>query len=125
MGVGMVHFHQHLVTRFERALGKGRLDVEHGERLLASRGGAGRGVGAARAGTALLPVRAAVLAIDAEIIAHPRLIGRPVALPELPAWPLPDRVTADFGFDLAFAHPGVIIPRSVVGPDMVETEPEV
>src|SRR5579862_782323 len=46
MGVGMVHFNQHLVTRFERRLGKGRVHVEHRERLLAGRRNARRGVGA-------------------------------------------------------------------------------
>src|SRR5579872_3768429 len=74
---------------------------------------------------ALLPRLAAILAVDAKMIAHPRFIGRAVALAELPARPLPDRVATDFGFDLGFAHPGVVIPRGVVGADMVEAEPVV
>src|SRR5579862_760091 len=55
MGVGMVHFYQHLVTCLEACLGEGRVDVEHRERLLASRSDTRRSISAGRTGTALPP----------------------------------------------------------------------
>jgi len=46
MGVGMVQFNEHLITCLEADLGERRIEVEHGKRLFARRGDAGRGIGA-------------------------------------------------------------------------------
>jgi len=46
-----------------------------------------------------------------------------MARPEPPARALPNRVVADFGFDLAVAHSGIVIPGGIVGAHMLEAEP--
>src|SRR5205823_503484 len=105
-----------------------RLDIEHRERLVAGRCGPG---GSFRS----MPVRPAIAAppalvmrlavVEAERIADPFAVCRAVALAELPARPLPNRVVADLGLDLRLAHPGIVIPGGVVGADMLEAEPVV
>src|SRR4029077_4241830 len=57
MGVGVVFLDQHLVARLETELGKGRLEIEYRERLLARRGGVRRRAGMPAVGA----VRAIVL----------------------------------------------------------------
>ena len=48
-----------------------------------------------------------------------------MALAELPARALPDRVAADFGLDLGVVHPGIVVPGRIVGAHMLEAEPVV
>src|ERR1700733_280320 len=112
MGVGMVQFDQHLISSLEARLGKWRVDVEDGERLLARRGDARDRIGAVA--SLLLAALRALAVVEAERVGDTRFVGRAMALAKLPARPLPHRVAADFGLDLAFAHPGIVIPGGVV-----------
>ena len=59
--------------------------------------------------------------VKAERIADLR--ARAVALAKLPARPLPHRVAPDLRLDFRFAHPGIIVPRDVIGTHMFEAEP--
>src|SRR5207249_11229321 len=109
MSIGVVLLDEDLIPRFEPHHGNRRLDVEHRERLVAGRCGPG---GSFRP----MPVRPAIAAppalvmrlavVEAERIADPFAVCRAVALAELPARPLPNRVVADLGLDLRLAHPG-------------------
>src|SRR5437867_11723354 len=118
MGVRVVLLDQHLIARLEAHRGERRFEIEHGDGLLARRGGPRRGLARPTIAARLAAVVLVAL-IEAERIANPRA----VALAELPARPLPHCVAADLGLDLNFAHPGVVIPGDVVGPHMFETEP--
>src|SRR5438874_8059747 len=128
MSIGVVLLDEDLIPRFEPHHGKRRLDVEHGERLVAGRRSPRGGFGA-------MPVRAAIAAppalvmrlavIEAERIADPLAVSRAVTLAELPSRALPHRVVADLGLDLRLAHPGIVVPGGVVGADMLEAEPVV
>src|SRR4051794_40375814 len=123
MRVRVVLLDEDLVPCLEPHRGKWRINIENGQRLLTRRHGA-------RLGVPVVPVMAVVGAavrtvlatgIEPERVAYPRSRAMPFAEP--PTRPLPDRVPPDLGFDLALAHAGVIIPRHIVGPDMLETEP--
>src|SRR5262249_21194595 len=62
--------------------------------------------------------------IDAERVVNARPERR-MPLAQFPGRPLPNRIAADFCLDLRLAHAGVIIPRSVVGPDLLQKEQKV
>src|SRR5215831_2171455 len=59
----------------------------------------------------------------AEIVANSRGITGAMADTQPPARALPNRVMADVGFNLGIAHPRVVIPRGVVGANVLETKP--
>src|SRR5437868_5904862 len=108
MGIGMVELDQRLVARLEAHRSERRLDLEHVKGLFASRQSALRRL--ARAPATLPaggPGPPQTLGEHAEIVADASGITRAVPVSQPPAWTLPDRIIADFGLDLAVAHPGI------------------
>src|SRR6516164_1429511 len=124
MRIGVVQLDQRFVTRLEANRGERRLDLEHGESRFACRqrplDSLPRAVVISPTATARTPRAAGE---HVEIIADSRGITGAVAISEAPARALPDRVMADLSFNLAVAHPGIIIPGGIVGANVREAEP--
>src|SRR5882762_796076 len=128
MRVRVVLLDEDLVPRLEVHRGKGRLEVEDGERLIARRGRARRRFRLMTIRPPIAPLPGAILramAIKAERVAHPGAIARGVALAELPSRALPHGVVPDLRLDLGLAHPGIVVPGAVVGADVFQAEPVV
>src|ERR1700757_3916991 len=106
MGVGMMQLDERLVARFEAYWGKGRLDFEHGEGLVARRKHPLHRFATA---PAALPAGLRVAGEHAEMVTYPLRITGAVAVTQPPARALPDCVVADLSLDLDIAHSGVVI----------------
>src|SRR5579884_221780 len=120
----MMLFDERMVARLDLHLRQRRLQREHGQRLLARRQHALGGI-VRPAAAPLLAGAVAAAGVEAERVAHLRRKAGTVAHPELPTRPLPYRVAADFSFDLAVAHAGVVVPGGIVGAHVFEAEPVV
>src|SRR5215472_12889849 len=124
MRVGMMQFDEGLVPRLKTNLSKGRLDFEDAESLLTCGQCATLGVG--RAGSVSPPPIARSPGAPGEhpeIVANSLGIAGTVTISQAPARALPDRVAPDLGLDFAIAHAGIVVPRRIVGADMIEAEP--
>jgi len=88
------------------------------------RTGATTAARAVLSGIARTPAIGLAVRIDMERVMDARAERR-VTLSQFPGRPLPYRIAPNFRLDLGFAHAGVIIPRRVVGADMLEAKPEV
>src|SRR6185437_10447820 len=118
MRVRVMRLDELLVAGLEADEREGRFDAEDLQRrLLGGERACLRGVRPRR--------RLAALAEEAEAVMEMRPAHRAVAAAEGPARPLPGGIVADLGLDLRLAHPGIVVPRRVVGADMVEAEPEI
>src|SRR4029077_11449611 len=121
MGIGMVELDQRLVACLEAHRGERRLDLEHGKSLFASGQSALRRLACASAiPPAGIMGPARTTGEHTEIVADAGGITGAVAGSQFPARALPDGVLANFSLNLAIAHPGIVIPRGVVGADMVK-----
>src|SRR5262249_50768370 len=60
-----------------------------------------------------------------EIVTNSLGIAGTVTIPQAPARALPNRIAPDLGLDLAIAHAGIVVPRRIVGADVIEAEPVV
>src|SRR6516225_7440685 len=124
MRIGVVELHQRFVARLEAHRGERRLDLEHGEGLFACRQ---RPLSSLPFTIVISPTtvprtrRAAGEYV--EIIADSGCITGARAISETPARTLPDRIMADLGFNLAVAHPGIIVPGGIVRANVLEAEP--
>ncbi len=123
MRVRVVLLDEDFIPCLEPQRGKGRFEIENSKRLLPRRDGARmRFTGAPAAfGIGAAVGTVSVARIELERVADPGARAMPLA--EFPARPLPYRIAPDLGFDLALAHAGVIIPRHIVRPDVIEAEP--
>src|SRR6516165_5048986 len=124
MRIGVVELYQCLVARLEAHRGKRRLDLEYRERLFACRQ---RPLNSLPCAVVISPATVTRTRCAAgehvEIIADSGSITGAGAISETPARSLPDRIMADLGFNLAVAHPGIIIPGRIVGANVIEAEP--
>src|SRR5215468_9574982 len=124
MCIGMVELDQCLIACLQAHRGERRLDLEHSKGLFA--GGQStqrclaRGPAAASAG---VPGPPQTLGEHAEIVANASGITRAGPGSQPPARTLPDRVVADFGLDLAIAHPRIVIPSRIVSANVLKAEP--
>ena len=104
------------------------IKVEDGKSLFPGRRGACSPLGSVAIGTAVAAPGAVLLRlalVKSERIPHSLGIARRMPFAKLPARPLPNRIVADFGFDLRVAHTGVVVPGGVIPAYMVEAEPVV
>src|SRR5665213_305121 len=115
--VGMMQLHEFLIARLEADKGQRRRQVEYSKRLFLLRHLTTLGRLLALVGRRL------VLEAEHAVIAKARRRARPGTRAHRPGRALPDRVVADFALDLVGTHAGVVVPRGVVGADMVEAEP--
>src|SRR5437899_9134717 len=103
MSIGVVHLDEHLIARLQTHHGKGRFEIEHGERLFAGRRGARGSLAIMAVCPAIAPVRAIRVrfsVVEPERVTHPLGVTRRVPFAELPARTLAYDVVAGLGLVL-------------------------
>src|SRR5215469_7460870 len=118
--VRVVELHQRFVARLEIGQRNRLAQIENRQSARLRRCRMAMRRGAVAAGRRLV-----VVEIEQAVALEPRLVVAERARSEGPAGPLPYRIAPDFAFDVVRRHAGVIIPRRVVGPDVIEAKPQV